>query len=97
MSQGMLNRSEVLNYLGCDSKALNRHIKKKELTVYKIGGEFERFNRDEVIRVRLKNPPRGPKSDRSLAEHLKDFWHYNNFYIITSVVLVSLIFYFFRK
>ncbi len=92
-----MNRSEVLNYLGCDPKALARFIKRKKLTVYKVGGEFGRFSKEEVIRIRLKTPAKGPKSNRSLKEQLVDFWTYNNFYIITSAVLVSLIFYFFRS
>lgn len=92
-----MNRSEVLNYLSCDPKALARFIKRKELTVYKIGGEFERFNKEEVIRIRLKTPAKALKSNRSLREQLVDFWTYNNFYIITSAVLASLIFYFFRR
>ena len=93
----MMNRSEVLNYLSCDPKALARYIKRKELTVYKVGGQFERFNKEEVIRIRLKTPAKTPKSNRSFKEQHVDFWTYNNFYIVTSVVLASLIFYFFRS
>ena len=94
----MLNRSEVLNYLACDSKTLDRLIQKKQLTLYKIGGEFERFDKEEVIRLRLKHPPKAPQSvTRSMGDKVLDFWHYNNFYIITFGVLISLIVYFFKK
>jgi hypothetical protein len=97
MSQGMLSRAEVLNYLGCDSKALDRLIQKKRLTLYKIGGEYERFDKEEVIRIRLKTPVKATGPHRSLKEKVFDFWHYNNFYIVTFFVLAALTYYFFRK
>ena len=93
----MLNRSEVMNYLACDSKTLDHLIQKKNLTLYRIGGQFERFDKEEVIRLRLKVPQKATKSNRSFGEKLLDFWSYNNFYIVTFVVLVGLIYYFFRK
>jgi hypothetical protein len=97
MPQGMLSRTEVLNYLGCDSKAIDRLIRKKQLTLYKIGGQYERFDKEEVIRIRLKTPLKAPRPNRTLKEQVIDFWHYNNFYIVTFAVLTGIIFYFFRK
>ena len=92
----MLSRAEVLNYLGCDSKTLSRLIAKKELTLYKIGGAFERFNKEEVVRYRLKHPVRVKKvSSRGLFEKAYDVWRYNNFYIVTFIILLLLLFFFY--
>ena len=54
MPQGLLTRAEAMNYLGCDSSHLNRLIQKKGLNLYKIGGEFERFSKEEVLRIKRK-------------------------------------------
>lgn len=96
MPQGLLNRAEVINYLGCDSKTLNKLIKKKKIALYKIAGQYERFNKDEIVRLRQAGglKPKKPVS-RGVGDRIIDFWQYNNFYIVTFVILAAVIYYFF--
>jgi hypothetical protein len=96
MPQGLLNRTEVMNYLGCDSKLINQLIRKKKLTLYKIAGQYERFNKEEVVRFRLSGEVKPKKiSDRGVGDRIIDFWQYNNFYIITVLLLATVIYFFF--
>jgi len=99
MPRGLLNRSEVLNYLACDEPTLRRYIKSKRITLYKIGGKFERFDKAEVVRLKPAIPQKKELSSRQFGERVGDFWRYNNFYIITFSFLAALIliFYFYRS
>ena len=99
MPRGLLNQSEVLNYLACDEATLHRHIKSKRLTLYKIGGKFERFDKAEVVALKPAIPQKKKVSSRQIGDRVGDFWRYNNFYIITFSFLAALIliFYFYRS
>ena len=99
MPQGLLTRTEVVNYLGCDSKTLASLINKKQLTLYKVGGQYERFNKDEVVRLKLSGLKAKPKrtSGRGAGDKVLDFWRYNNFYIVTVLILAAVVYYFFFR
>ena len=92
---GLLTRAEVVTHLGCDPKTLNQLIRKKQVTLYKIGGEYERFNREEVLHLKQAGFKQSEKKENRFFGHVLDFWQYNNFYIVTSLVLVGAIYYFF--
>jgi len=95
MPQGLLSRTEVMNYLGCDDASLEDLIQSQKLARYKIAGEYERFSKTDVIGLKRTLGAKTEKRGRGAEERIWDFWQYNNFYIITSLVLSVAVYYFF--
>jgi len=81
MTEGMLSLQEVMEYLNLDKAGVEGLVKKDRLNAYKIGGVYLRFKKDQVIdlmKLLVKETPQ----DNPKFEKLRDFWAYNNFYII---------------
>ena len=100
MAQGFLTRAEVLNYLGSDPETLEGFIRSRRLKVFKIGGQFERFSKEEVVALKSSLSPRKlihPGRHRDFFDLVVDFWHYNNFYIVISLVLAAIIYFLFVR
>ena len=84
-----------MNYLGCDNASLEDLIQSQKLARYKIAGEYERFSKADVISLKRTLGAKTEKKGRGTGEWVWDFWQYNNFYIITSLVLSVAVYYFF--
>ena len=84
-----------MNYLGCDNASLEDLIQSQKLSRYKIAGEYERFSKSDVISLKRTLGGKTEKKGRGVGEWAWDFWQYNNFYIITSLVLSVAVYYFF--
>jgi excisionase family DNA binding protein len=96
----LLTLEEVKNYLETDQKNLEDYIKRGKLHAYKIGGSYLRFRKEEVLTLRHEVLPAKsqPVSRQPLfLSRLYDFWLFNNFYIISLVVVAALAFLVFRS
>ncbi len=89
----LLSHEEVKRYLEVEDPDLEKLIEKGKLHAYKIGGAYLRFRKEEVLTVKQefyaqkKNPLSVPWFVR-----LKDFWRFNNFYIL-SLLLIAVLFF----
>ena len=89
----LLSHEEVKRYLEVEDPDLEKLIEKGKLHAYKIGGAYLRFRKEEVLTVKQefysqkKNPLSLPWFVR-----LKDFWRFNNFYIL-SLLLIAVLFF----
>ena len=94
----MLTLEEVKNFLEMNQSEVERSIQKGKLHAYKIGGTYLRFRKEEVLNLRFERHPPVEKagSSASLFSRLRDFWRFNNFYIVSLVLVVVLIFFMFR-
>ncbi len=67
---------------------------------YKIGGVYLRFKRQEVEEYRKKlaqHPHAAARpSPVSFGERLRDFFYFNDFYIFSGIVIVSMLYIIFR-
>lgn len=88
----MLTLEEVKNYLEADQNQVEDFIKRRKLSAYKIGGTYLRFRKEEVLNLRSEGLPRPPKSQAkmSVLSRVRDFWRFNNFYIISLLVVIAL-------
>ena len=89
----MLTLEEVKRFLEIEQEELEKYLKQGKLHAYKIGGTFLRFRKEEVINLRFQVQPSQPKASArvSIFSHIADFWRFNNFYIISLVLVVVLI------
>lgn len=88
----MLSLEEVKNFLEADQAEVERYIREEKLHAYKIGGAYIRFRKEEVLTLRSELPKTKQKlpPKRSFGNVLFDFWKFNNFYLISLIVVAAL-------
>jgi len=92
----MLTLDEVKNFLEVEQHVIEKFIQEDVLHAYKIGGVYIRFRKEEVLSLKydvlLKKKKSGTSG--SFGQRLWDFWRFNNFYIISALVIVVLVYWF---
>lgn len=88
----MLTLEEVKNFLEIEQQEVEKYVTQGKLHAYKIGGTYIRFRKEEVLNLRFESLPKKGKSSNpvSTGSRLGDFWRFNNFYIISLLVVVAL-------
>ena len=88
----MLTLEEVRNYLEIDQQKVEDLIRRKKLNAYKIGGTYLRFRKEEVLNLRAESPAGKvkPEARPSVLSKISDFWRFNNFYIISILLILAL-------
>lgn len=92
MADGMFSLDEVMQYLSLDQQGVEELIRRDKLNAYKIGGVYLRFRKDEVMALR-EDTMRREKVKHSSWVQWKNFWEFNNVYIVTGAVLVVLLYF----
>lgn len=87
MRERLLTTREVSQLLGISEKEVIDLANQGEIPAYRVGGEFLRFRREEILKIRTKFKK---VSSYSWREKISDFFYFNDFYII-SLVLISLL------
>jgi len=92
----MLTLDEVKNYLEVEQQVVEQFIRDEVLHAYKIGGVYIRFRKEEVLGLKydvlLKKKKTGTSA--SLWQRLWNFWRFNNFYIISLLIILALAYWF---
>jgi len=92
----MLSLDEVKNYLEVEQQVLEKFIQDGLLHAYKIGGVYIRFRKEEVLHLKydvlLKKKKTG--GQLSAAQSLWNFWRFNNFYIVSVLIIAVLAYWF---
>jgi excisionase family DNA binding protein len=91
----MLSLEEVMHYLDLDKEGVESLIHEEKLHAYKIGGVYLRFKKAQVESVYLEKTI-AKKKKSYVHERMSDFWEYNNFYIITGLCLIGILYYVLR-
>ena len=87
----MLTGEEVKNFLAVDQTAFDKFLKDGKLHAYKIGGTYLRFRKEDVLNLRAQIAPKKFHAKVSLGARIGDFWRFNNFYIISLLVALAVI------
>jgi len=95
MANGMLSLEEVMQYLDLDREGVESLIHDEKLHAYKIGGIYLRFKKAQVESVHLEKAIVKRKKIYFL-ERIRDFWDFNNFYIVTGTCLVCILYFVLR-
>lgn len=85
---------ETSQMLGISEKKVMDLIDEKKLHAYRIADKFLRLKRSEV--QTLRNSGRVSREDHQIAyttaEKAKDFFYFNDFYIVAGVVVLELLY-----
>jgi len=87
----LLSAEEVKAFLEVQDPQLNHLIQKGKLQAFKIGGAYLRFRKDEVLAIHQElHPSKKAKRSTPWFARARDFWRFNNFYILSLLVIAIL-------
>lgn len=94
----MLTLDEVKNFLEVEQHVVEKFIQDGMLNAYKIGGVYIRFRKEEVLSLKYDVLAKKKKADdpKSFGQRLWDFWRFNNFYIVSALIIAALAYWFLR-
>ena len=89
----LLSPDEVRQFLEIEEPDLNQLVQKGKLHAYRLGGAYLRFRKEDVLTLKQELHP-DKKATLSIPwfVRVRDFWRFNNFYIL-SLVLIALLFF----
>jgi len=92
----MLTFDEVKNFLEVEQQVIEKFIRDGVLHAYKIGGVYIRFRKEEVLGLKYDVLLKKKKSGNSgsIGQQLWDFWRFNNFYIVSALIILGLVYWF---
>lgn len=92
----MLTFDEVKNFLEVEQAVVEKFIRDGALHAYKIGGQYIRFRKEDVLSLKydvlLKKKNTG--ASHSFGQRLWNFWSFNNFYIVSVLIIAVLVYWF---
>lgn len=89
----MLTLEEVKNFLQVSQDEVEALLKNGRLNAYKIGGSYIRFRKEEVEALRQERmPAKNRTGSRGIFSRVADIWRFNNFYIVSAILIGVLIF-----
>ena len=92
MIDRLLNEKEAADHLGISENQLRELARKKKVPVYKIGGQFLRFDPKDLEAVKVFIPAADKKqTGYSLLNRFRDYFYYNDFYIIVAILIIILL------
>ncbi len=98
MNEKLLTVRDVALFLGITERDVLDLADEGTIPAYKIGGVYLRFKREQVEEFRKRMP--SSKSGRlqrfSVKDKFIDFFYFNDFYILSLVVIVLMIYIIFR-
>lgn len=91
----LLTVRDVALFLGISEKEVVELSEKGAIPAYKVGGVFLRFKREQILEFKKtdKSPPSkaASPSDYPLNDRISDFFYFNDFYILTVLVIIGLL------
>lgn len=89
----LLSHEEVKRFLDTDENQVDQLIQRGKLHGYKLGGAYLRYRKEEVLTLKQELFS-GKKTQLSIPwfSRIRDFWRFNNFYILSLFVIALLFF-----
>jgi len=87
----LLTTREVSLILGISDKEVIDLSSSGALPHFKVAGEFLRFRSEDILKVRKSNkrkPSFPAPVPRGQARRIRDFFYFNDFYIICSAIII---------
>ena len=98
MMKRFLTSKEAADYLGIAEAELIALSGTHQITAYKIGGIYTRFNVSDLEAYRKKDITKNSKNYNSnTLDRIKDFFYFNDFYIYSGIIIAVMLYYIFKK
>lgn len=98
MREKLLTIREAAQYLGITEKQVIDLSEKSIIPAYKVGGVYLRFRKEQLVAVRDKIKPTTKEeyAEYSFQDRLSDFFYYNDFYVLSLLIISVLVFHIFN-
>ena len=85
---------EAAQVLGISERKIMDMIETKELQAYKIANQFLRLKRDEIQSLKRAGSVKNEtiQFPYTASERLRDFFYYNDFYLIAGLIVLILVY-----
>lgn len=85
---------EAAQVLGISERKIMDLIEEKKLQAYKIANQFLRLKKSEVMGLRNSGSIANETTQYfyTFPEKIKDFFYYNDFYLISGIIVLSLVY-----
>ncbi len=92
MRERLLSTREVSHILSISEKEIINLANANLVPHYKVAGEFLRFRKEDILKVKpaIKKKYNLPEHDHHTLEKMKEFFYFNDFYIISTIIIVLL-------
>lgn len=89
----LLSPEETRQFLRISSEDLDGFVKNGKLQAYKISGQYLRFRKDDVLHLKdtVFANRENPVKQNTGWGRVRDFWKFNNFYILGVLAAASLV------
>lgn len=94
----LLSAEEARLFLRISPEDLDEFIKSGKLQAYKISGKYLRFRKEDILHLK-ETALAGrefPVKQNNFWGRLRDFWKFNNFYIIGVLIVAGLLYWLVR-
>ncbi len=93
MKEKLLTTREVSQILGLAEQDVIDLANANLLPSLKLPGEFLRFRKDDILKVKetIKKKYNLPEKKYHFAEKFREFIYFNDFYIVSTVIIVTLL------
>jgi len=98
MAEHLLNAKETAEYLGITERELKKLVRIRVIPAYKIGGIYLRFKKSQLDQAaaRLRRPAEAKpqqieEMEQARFENIKDFFYFNDFYIVSSIFVILIL------
>ncbi len=94
MSGQYITLRETAQVLGVSEKKVMDLIEAGQLQAYRIADQFLRLKRNEVVQIRTSGQVVSEHAhhDYTVGEKVKDFFYFNDFYILSSLIILGLLY-----
>ncbi|MBD3263669.1 MAG: hypothetical protein GF375_01025 [Candidatus Omnitrophica bacterium] len=89
----LLTTREAAKIIGILEKELIDLANAGVVPHFKVAGEFLRFKKEDIIRIkpRIRKKYNLPEKKSRKAEKIKDFLYFNDFYLVSAVLIIFLL------
>lgn len=93
-SSQFISVRETAQLLGISEKKVMNLIEERKLQAYRIADKFLRFKKSEVLNLRNAGQVVREihQHDYTSPEKIRDFFYYNDFYIVAFIIMAALLY-----
>ena len=99
MGERLITTREVSQILNISEKDIIELTNSGKIPHFKVAGQFLRFRKDDIIILKrdIQNKFNISKEIVPLNERVREFLYFNDFYIVSCLVIIALLWFIFKS
>ncbi len=94
MAEKFISVRDAAQFLGVSEKKIIDLVDEGKLSAYKIGGQYLRLNKEQIESLKNSKIIESDTVQQKYTwiERIKDFFYFNDFYIVALIIIALLIY-----